>query len=203
MTTTEETGQQKGLDGEQNTDTAGQTDSASDSATSPMQKKASSDHSKTIMSLVIAILLIAIGVILYLFLNKEPEAEADRTGTGGVVITPDSRESGAMQKVAEGMITVKMTPAWYFYDGNSAGNGYVANSQFNSAPLKITVTLDDTGEVVLETDPIPVGYSVENFKLDKYLAKGSYPATVTHATVDEDGEVTNAVRTRITIYVQN
>lgn len=206
VTKTDDAGLQQGeVDGGQNTDMTQRMSVPADEQTPARQVKPAVDRSKTIMSLVIAVLLVAIGVIIYMFTNRQPdpELESDRTGTGGVVITPDSHETGAMQKVAEGMITVKMTPAWYFYDGNSAGNGYVANSQYNSAPLKITVTLDDTGEVVLETDPIPVGYSAENFKLSKYLAKGSYPATVTHALVDEDGEVTNSVRTRIMIYVQN
>lgn len=185
-----------------NQDTVGNPN-VSDNAV-PEQAKKSPDRTKTLMSLIIAVLLVAIGVILYVFMNKKPEMEAERAGTGGVVITPDTHgKSGAMQKVAEGMITVKMAPEWYFYDGNSPGNGYVANSRHNTAPLKIIVTLDDTGEVVLETDPIPVGSCVENFALGKRLEGGTYPATVTHALVDEDGKITNSVRTQITIHVQN
>lgn len=149
----------------------------------------------------VVILTVIVGIVVWLVFHKPTEPQYDK---GSVVITEDKRVgSNPADRVAAGMIVAKMTAEWTFADGNAAGNGYVANSKQNSAPLKITVALADTGEVLLETDPIPVGSCVENFKLGKTLDKGDYAAVVTHSTVDENGEVTNSIRTEIVIHVLN
>lgn len=150
--------------------------------------------------IVIIVAAVVAGILLYKHFHK-PEIDSSK---GGIVISEDTRgNTNVQQRVAEGMITVKMTPVWTFKDGGSAGNGYVANSKSNTAPLKITVALSETGEVVLDSDPIPIGSCIENFALNKELEKGTYPAVVTHSTVDEDGNITNSVRTEITIEVEN
>lgn len=153
---------------------------------------------KIIIAIVVVILVLA-GVALCFFLRGDDEP-ADK---GAIVISKDSRTGSEMNdRVAAGMIAVKMTGVWTFEDGNSAGDGYVANSQHNDAPLRILVQLSDTGETVLEVDSIPVGSCVENFKLSQDLAPGTYPAIVTHSTLDDAGNITNSVKTEIQIVVE-
>lgn len=171
--------------------------------------KKASDKEKSIMRVYIVILslLVLAGgayIVFQHFQNQKQEVE-ETPGGAGVLITKDGRGTmdAVRKKVAEGMITVKMVTVWTFEDGYSTGNGYVANSTSNSKPLKVKVTLQDTGDVVLETDPIPVGSCVENFKLSKVLEKGVYSAVVEHATVDENGEIDNVVRTQVTIEILN
>ena len=153
---------------------------------------------KRIIVVASVILLIVVGIVIWLSLPK------DQNDKGAIVITEDTRGgTGDMEsRVAAGMIAVKMTGVWTFEDGNSAGDGYVANSLHNDAPLRILVQLSDTGETVLEVDSIPVGSCVENFKLSQDLAPGTYPAIVTHSTLDEAGNITNSVKTEIQIVVE-
>ena len=153
---------------------------------------------KRIIVVASVILLIVVGIVIWLSLPKDPNDK------GAIVITEDTRGgTGDMEsRVAAGMIAVKMTGVWTFEDGNSAGDGYVANSLHNDAPLRILVQLSDTGETVLEVDSIPVGSCVENFKLSQDLAPGTYPAIVTHSTLDEAGNITNSVKTEIQIVVE-
>lgn len=174
-------------------------------------EKSSSDTEKKILRAYVVLLSLVVlaggGYVLFRHFHNQEEQEQEKVvGSSLVVITDDNREEfgkTAAQKVAEGMISVRMTTTWTFEDGNSAGNGYVANSKHNSYPLKITVTLASTGDTVLETEPIPVGMCVENFKLSKVLEKGSYQAIVAHSCVNDEGEIFNEVRTQITINVLN
>lgn len=155
---------------------------------------------KKIIIAVVVVILVLIGVALYFLLRGDDEPD----NKGAIVISEDSRGGSEMNdRVAAGMIAVKMTAVWTFENGNSAGDGYVANSQHNSAPLRILVQLSDTKETVLEVDSIPVGSCVENFKLSMDLEKGTYPAIVTHSTLDEEGNITNSVRTDLQIIVEN
>lgn len=173
----------------------------------PARKK--TDTEKKILRVYVVVLtLVVIAGGIYVFLrHRDNQKEEQKPILGSTVfISEDGRNNGsgtAAQKVADSMVVVKMTPTWIFEDGYSAGNGYIANSLHNKRPLKIRVTLVDTGDVVLETDPIPVGYSAENFKLSKVLEKGEYQAVVEHMAVDEAGEVFNVVRTDVTIIVLN
>lgn len=167
-----------------------------------IQEESSSKPSKKKTWALLVILLIAIVAGIFRFVSTR---DSEESKGGAVVITQDKRVSASevSQQIADGMIVVKMTGEWTFKDGNSAGDGYVANSQYNSAPLKITVTLKDSKEVILETEPIPVGSCVENFPLSQDLEKGTYSAVVAHSTVDDNGEVTNTVRTEVKINVLN
>lgn len=154
---------------------------------------------------VLAVALVAvIGVLVYLS-RKPAETVADHNGSSAIIVTEDTRDSTQQMtdRVAAGMIAVKMTPVWIFPDGASAGNGYVANSKANDKPLQITVSLADTGEELLNAGPIPVGSCIENFKLDKELEKGTYSVIVTYTQLDEDGEKYNSVQTEISIEIKN
>lgn len=161
-----------------------------------------------IIAAVIVLLVIAVAAAVVAYVisaGKKADTTANQVGGKGVVITKDSHYSTQQmqQDIAAGMIVVKMTGEWNFENGSAAGDGYVANSTHNKKPLKITVREAETGDVLLETDPIPVGSCVENFKLAKDLPKGDYAAVVTHAVIGDDGSVENQVQTEITIHVLN
>ena len=168
---------------------------------SSQEEKPTNGKAKIVITIVAGLVVILGAVTLYLYFSKDEAGD----NKGAIVITEDTRNGNSemMDRVAEGMIAVKMTGVWTFKNGNAAGDGYVANSQHNGAPLKITVQLKETEETVLVVDSIPVGSCVENFALQKELEKGTYPAIVTHSTLDGDGNVTNSVRTEIQINVLN
>lgn len=155
--------------------------------------------------LLVAVLVVLVGVLIYLSQKPSERVAEGDAGSSGIVITEDTRDAGQQvnDRVAAGMIAVKMTPVWYFSDGASEGNCYVANSKANDKPLQITVRLADSEEVILDAGPIPVGSCIENFKLDKDLPAGTYDAIVTHTQLDENGDKYNSVQTQISIEIQN
>ncbi len=153
-----------------------------------------------IVGLVVVVILIA--VACYLFLNKEPE-EADNDGGNAMIITEDTKNAAAdiNDKVKKGMIDVKMTQNWVFEDGGKSSNAYLANSERNSYDLRFEITLDDTGEVIMESPDVPIGSCIENFPLSVTLDPGEYNVVIAHQQVEND-EIINTVRTTAVITVQ-
>lgn len=153
----------------------------------------------------IIILLLCIMVILaaagyFLYINRQPEE--DNIGSSAIIVTEDTRDAQGdiNDKVAKGMIDVKMTRNWVFEDGGKTSNAYLANSERNSYDLRFEITLEDTGEVIMESPDVPIGSCVENFPLSVTLDPGEYNVIIAHQQV-EDGEVINTVRTSGTITV--
>lgn len=151
-----------------------------------------------IILLCITIILAAIGYFLYI--NRQPEK--DNTGSNAIIVTEDTRDAQGdiNAKVAKGMIDVKMTRNWVFEDGGKTSNAYLANSERNSYDLRFEITLEDTGEVIMESPDVPIGSCVENFPLSVTLDPGEYNVVIAHQQV-ENGEVINTVRTTGTITV--
>lgn len=151
-----------------------------------------------IVSLLCTVILL--GIISYiLYINRQPEND---TGTNAMIITEDTRNAldNINDKVAKGMIDVKMTRNWVFEDGGKMSNAYLANSERNAYDLRFEITLEDTGETIMESPDVPIGSCIENFPLSVTLDPGEYKVVIAHQQV-EDGEVINTVRTSGTITV--
>lgn len=153
-------------------------------------------------TLLILLLLICIGVLAFvcyrLYTREEPE-----DGDGMIVVTKDTKnpQQKINEKVERGRISVRMTQNWLFEDGGKTSNAYLANSERNLYPLKFTITLEDTGEVIMESPEVPIGSCIEDFPLSVTLDPGQYTVLVAHQQVD-DGEVINTVQTKGTITVR-
>lgn len=135
-------------------------------------------------------------------IQQIPEEKYPASGNA-IVVTEDSRDtvSAIQDKVTKGMISVKMTDGWIFSDGGASSNAYLANSERNSYDLRFEITLEDTGEVIMQSPDVPVGSCIENFPLSVVLEPGTYNVVVAHQQVEE-GEVVNTVRTATVITVE-
>ncbi len=159
------------------------------------------------LQIVVIIALVCIAIILgivcyWLYVNmNQPEEEAPSGSS--IVVNEDTRDplTNIQDKVEKGMILVKMTQDWVFTDGGAVSNAYLANSERNSYPLRFKITLEDTGEVIMESPDVPVGSCIENFPLSVTLEPGEYRVMIDHQQI-EDGEVINTVSTAGTITVQ-
>lgn len=151
-----------------------------------------------------------LGFVCYrLYIEKSGEdvprtiAEQDPPSGNAIVVTEDSRDtvSAIRDKVEKGMISIKMTDGWVFYDGGASSNAYLANSERNSYVLRFEITMEDTGEVIMQSPDVPVGSCIENFPLSVTLEPGTYKVVIAHQQVEE-GEVINTVRTSAEITVE-
>lgn len=168
----------------------------------PQEKNKGNKKVLLIILLLIIIVLLAAAVYM-LYKNSTPEPEEDDTGSSAMIITEDTRDAlgDINDKVAKGMIDIKMTRNWVFENGGETSNAYLANSERNSYDLRFKITLEDTGEVIMESPDVPIGSCIENFSLSTTLEPGEYNVVIAHQQV-ENGEVINTVRTADTITVQ-
>ncbi len=157
---------------------------------------------KVLIIILLLCIIVLLAVVCYKLWDKEPEDERDVSGSA-MIITEDTRDalSDIKDKVAKGMIDIKMTRNWIFEEGGKSSNAYLANSERNSYDLRFQITLDDTGEVIMESPDVPIGSCIENFSLSETLEPGEYNVTIAHQQV-EDGEVINTVRTSDVITVR-
>lgn len=159
------------------------------------QKK--NTESKKIILIVLLLVIIALlaAVVYMLYKNRMPEPEDDG-GSSAIIITEDTRDAlgDINDKVAKGMIDIKMTRNWVFENGGETSNAYLANSERNSYDLRFEITLEDTGEVIMESPDVPIGSCIENFSLSTTLEPGEYNVVIAHQQV-ENGEIINTVRT--------
>lgn len=165
----------------------------------------------SVVVVLLVVVIVALAGFSYSLYKDSQEKPADSLNTGvsyapsgvSIVVTEDDRDvlQEIKDKVAFGMIEVKMTANWVFEEGCTVSNAYLANSKRNDFDLRFLVTLADTGEVIMESPDVPIGACIENFPLDVVLDPGEYDVVVAHQQV-KDGEVFNTVRTTAKITVR-
>lgn len=166
------------------------------------QKKGQGIKKKRIVIVSLVLCIIALlAVVCYLIYNNN-QPEDDGMGSNAMIVTEDTRDAlgDINDKVAKGMIDIKMTRNWVFEDGGRSSNAYLANSERNSYDLRFEITLEDTGEVIMESPDVPIGSCIENFPLSVTLEPGEYNIVIAHQQIEND-EVINTVRTTGTITV--
>lgn len=165
-----------------------------------MDRKEKNTKKPIIIILLICMIVLLAGVCYFLFISKQPEN--DGIGSNAMIVTEDTRDAlgDINDKVAKGMIDIKMTNNWIFEDGGKTSNAYLANSERNSYDLRFKITLEDTEEVIMESPDVPIGSCIENFPLSTTLDPGEYNVVIAHQQI-ENGEVINTVRTSGTITV--
>ncbi len=75
--------------------------------------------------------------------------------------------------------------------GDTRVKQLLLNVEGNAYNLTYTITLDETGEELYESRPIPPGYGVQEFDMERTLDTGTYPITIhvaSSALQEDDGE---------------
>lgn len=163
-----------------------------------------------VMVVLVAVIVALVGFCYSLYKDsqeKQPDSISEQVAYApsgvSIVVTEDNRDvlQEIKDKVAFGMIEVKMTSNWVFEENCTVSNAYLANSKRNDFDLRFLITLADTGEVIMESPDVPIGSCIENFPLEVVLEPGEYDVIVAHQQV-KDGEVFNTVRTTASITVK-
>lgn len=162
----------------------------------------------------VAVIVLAVGVAAA-FYFKKPDAQVADGGTT-MVLDSNAVEGGIegkslqemvdemQEKTDKGSIIVNFANDMVFPDGTSDGDIKLGNPVENIYPMQFIVSLTETGDVVYESDLIPVGSHIKTFKLAKDLDKGVYPAILTYKAYDEEAkEFVSHVSVAVTITVQS
>ena len=97
--------------------------------------------------------------------EEEMQAELDRT-------------------VEEGMFNISISSVIQFEDGTSSGTAYIENVPGNRYNMRVTITDDDTGDVLYESGVLAPNQFIEDITLLQDLDAGTYPATATFKAID-------------------
>lgn len=166
------------------------------------EKQQAVKKNKKVVTIVLGLCgIVLLAVIGYMLSTKQEEK--DEPEGNAMIITEDTRNAAneINDKVKKGMIDIKMTQNWVFEDGGKKSNAYLANSERNSYDLRFEITLEDTGEVIMESPDVPIGSCIENFPLSTTLEPGEYNIVIAHQQVEND-EIINTVSTTGAITVK-
>ena len=108
------------------------------------------------------------------------------------------------EKVEEGYINISMNASPVFADGQAAGSLMIVNETVNRYPQQVSITRDDTGEVIYTSAAIPVGSKIAEDALDADLEAGTYECTAMFHSLDpETGAALGSAGASIVITIQN
>lgn len=116
--------------------------------------------------------------------------------------TDDEIQAEIDRSVEDGMLNISIASIIEFKNGTSEGTAYIENVPSNKYVMKVTITLDDNGDVVYESGGIKPDSYIETIQLTKDLDAGTYPATATFTAYEPDSlEEVGQAAAKITLVV--
>lgn len=137
--------------------------------------------------------LVIVAVILGASRCSKPAGnESGATNNASIeegIVLPDDLTTVAHLETDGKNIQIPGTPTVIFKADTKEQTHIFSNPEGNPCYFKIQIVLDDTGEMIYESNMIPPGYSVQNIKLTKSLSAGTYSATINYLTYSFDSEL--------------
>ena len=155
------------------------------------------------------VILILVGVIAWLLLRpQEQPAGLTRAADAQLGQLEGKTEEQIVEElnriVEEGMFNISINTQPEFPDGSSPGNLCIENSPANHYLMVVEITLNDTGEKVYTSGALEPNYHIQEAKLDRALAKGTYPATATfYAYTADTQELVGTAGVEMQLIIQN
>lgn len=99
--------------------------------------------------------------------------------------TAEEMQAELDRQVEEGMFNISIASVIQFADGASSGTAYIENVPGNRYNMQVTITDDDSGEVLYESGVLQPNQFIEDITLTKDLDAGTYAATATFKALDQ------------------
>ncbi len=123
------------------------------------------------------------------FLEEEIKAELGQLDGK----SNDEIQAALDEIVEKGSLHISINAQPIFLNGSSEGDLKIENHPNNHYTQRVTITLNETGQVVYRSGPMPVDSHIDRDRLDTALAQGQYPATALFTAYDSnDREVGQA-----------
>jgi len=88
--------------------------------------------------------------------------------------------------VEEGYFNISIASKIYFENGNAEGAARIENISANPYNMKVTITLDETGETIYESGGLKPGQFIEKIRLLRALPEGTYNAKAAFTAFAQD-----------------
>lgn len=154
---------------------------------------------------VLAFIFLIIVFIWWFFTDYAYDFFDDSVQPGQASYKSEAEIQAELNKVVEeGMLNISIASVIEFENGSSPGIAYIENSPANHYVMTVTITLDETGEVMYQSRGMKPDTFIETITLARPLAAGSYPATATFTAYDMTSlEEQGQAAARITIAVMS
>lgn len=151
-------------------------------------------------------LAVACAVLCAVFLGPGPEDESwyDQDATQGSYEGKSEADIRAdlERQIAEGMMNISIASNVLVSSEDGTAELRLENIAGNSMDQKVTVTLDETGETLYQSEAIAPGTCIQEAELSRTLPPGSYEATATFVGYDpksHETEGTSAAKILLTV----
>jgi hypothetical protein len=182
-------------------------------------KSNTNGSNKLIILLVILLFIVVVAlvvVLVFAFGKKDKESEAGTPATQGqtqkqreVLVTEDNVQEVLQQLEEEqytppGYYTVTQNYDWHFPSGKEAStDAHVENAAENTNDVYFDLYLADNSEEPIYKSPIiPLGATLEGFKLDTELSAGTYDCIIEYHLCDENQNTLSTVSMTVTVIVE-
>lgn len=137
--------------------------------------------------------------------SKKGRLSRDEDALGGMLPgkTPQEIEDLLNQKVEEGMVNIGIQAEPVFEKNGERGRLGIENIEANRYSFQVTLTLEETGEVLYESGILDPGYYIEYVKLNRSLQAGDYRAAALFTTysLDESEDEISQAKVRLVLHV--
>ncbi|WP_165252080.1 flagellar protein FliS [Adlercreutzia sp. ZJ304] len=157
------------------------------SAENKARPTAQGGGNKRTIFIVIACVIIALVVWLcvWLFACNGNSLFDPNAQTGQAPYKSEEEMQAELDRVVEeGMFNISIASVIEFADGTSSGTAYIENVPGNRYNMQVTITDDNSGDVLYESGVLQPNQFIESIVLVKDLEAGTYPATATFTALD-------------------
>ena len=162
-----------------------------------------------IIILLLLLLMLLLGGMIYYFLvylpNQNPVVGGKREAAAlqGTlqVMTEEEIQAELNRVVEEGMFRISIASTIVGVEDEKV-DIRIENHRSNRYLMKVSLTLDETGEEVFATDLIDPGYYIKETELDKKIKPGEYPATAIFTALYPDtGEIVGTAGAQVKLLI--
>lgn len=178
-------------------------------AAPPAPAKKKGKAGKIIIALVILLLLAALGYMVWRFVLHPPApdntlAVDPNVGVGTLDKDPEERQAELDTLVAEGMVTlyINATPMYSLSKPDQGCNWLIENPAENQNRFTVTVSRNDTGQIIYKTGYLDPGQYIDVAPLDVVPEKGEYECTAIFQTYRiSDNSAIGQAGAELTLYI--
>lgn len=161
-----------------------------------------------VIFLLLAMLALGAGMLYQLMKDDAMDRlTRDSLALGGMLPgkTPEEISNLLSEKVEEGMVNIGIAAEPVFEKNGKKGRIGIENIAANHYSFRVTLSMDETREVVYESGLLDPGYYIEFVELNRKLQAGDYPATASIVTysLDETEDEIAETRVKLVLHVMD
>lgn len=141
---------------------------------------------KKLLIILIILVVAACGIGAYFFMNGDDWYDGNAQYGSYEGKSQEEIIAALNAQVKDGYMNLSIANTIVFEDGASEGEARIENIEANTRDQKVTITLDETGEVLYESGAIAPGEYIQTITLNRALEAGTYDATATFDGYDRE-----------------